>query len=262
MKFIFNTAIFFLILFVFTCPKVFAQSDLGIGVARYIQISEKVEDGDIISVVGNTYKKTSAEYDPQMVGVVNLRPAVSFEYNITENSYPILNVGEIRLKVSNSNGQIKKGDVLTSSTIPGVAMKSSRIGFVLATALEDYPEADTKKVGIIKSEVNIRYSYSGIEIKDSGKVQKTFADVFTLSSIATYESPIKAFKYLMAAILLILSIIFGFFVFGRIASFGVEAMGRNPLARNVIGFSILVNVVITVAIIGGGVFVAYLILVL
>lgn len=263
-----NISIKILILIVFSFSffsfKVTAQTleDLGIGVARYVTIKETVENGDIISIVGNEYKKTSVEYDPQMVGVVNLNPAVSFEYNVVENSYPILDTGELLLKVSTINGPIKKGDVLSSSTNPGVAMKSNKIGFVIGTALQDYTESDKQKVGLIRADVNIHYSYSGIAIKDSGKVQKTFSDVFTLSSIATYESPIKAFKYLMAAILIILSIVFGFFVFGRIASFGVEAMGRNPLAKNVIGLSIIVNVVITVAIIAAGVLVAYLILVL
>ena len=42
----------------------------------------------------------------------------------------------------------------------------------------------------------------------------------------------------------------------------VEALGRNPLAKNVIQINILVNVVITILIILGGLGIAYLILVL
>ena len=63
----------------------------------------------------------------------------------------------------------------------------------------------------------------------------------------------------MAGIVVLLSFVLGIFSFGRVANTGVEALGRNPLAGRMIQLGIVVNALITVAIIGAGMFIAYVI---
>jgi len=46
--------------------------------------------------------------------------------------------GRVPVKVSTENGEIKAGDFLTSSSIPGVAMKATKPGQVVGKALEDF----------------------------------------------------------------------------------------------------------------------------
>jgi hypothetical protein len=46
--------------------------------------------------------------------------------------------GRVPVKVSLENGEIKKGDYLTSSSTPGVAMKALRPGPVVGKALEGF----------------------------------------------------------------------------------------------------------------------------
>lgn len=53
-----------------------------------------------------------------------------------------------------------------------------------------------------------------------------------------------------------------FILFGRIALRGLEALGRNPLARSSILTGILINSSLTVVIIFGGLFLAYIIITL
>ena len=236
-------------------------ADLGVGVAQYLPVSEKVETGDIISIDGGKYKKSVKENDTQMVGVVNLNPAVSIKYNDDSTSVPIIDSGETLIKVITKNGNIKKGDLITTSTKAGVGVKSIKAGFTIGLANSDYKNSNTEEVGTISVQVSPHFSYSGNN-DDTSKVEKSITDIFSLSAVAAYESPTKAFKHVVAALILIAAIIFGFFTFGRIATYGIEAVGRNPLARKTIGLSMVINVGITVVIILSGLTLAYLIMVL
>jgi hypothetical protein len=85
-------------------------------------------------------------------------------------------------------------------------------------------------------------------------------DVFNLSRIATYEEPIKVFKYVVAGTLVVLSFLMSFFLFARTANKGIEALGRNPLASRTIQIGILLNVTIAISIVAAGIFIAVLVL--
>lgn len=240
--------------------QVHAQQ-LGVGIAQYLDVSEKVETGDIISIEGGKYVKSTKEADGQMVGVVNLDPAVSIKYNDDTTSVPIIDSGESLVKVITKNGNIKKGDLITTSGVPGVGFKSTKAGFILGMAKEDYTNSNPDTPKSILVQVKPHFSYSG-NMDDTSKVERSVMDIFSLSAIAAYESPTKAFKHIVAAFILIASAIFGFFTFGRVATYGIEAIGRNPLARKTIGLGMAINVLITIAIILAGLVLAYLIMVL
>ena len=66
-------------------------------------------------------------------------------------------VGVIPTKVCLEGGAIKRGDLLVTSSIPGVAMKADpskvQVGQVLGKALQDY---DATTIGKIKVLVNIK----------------------------------------------------------------------------------------------------------
>ena len=152
------------------------------------------------------------------------------------------------------NGQIKKGDILTSSTIPGVGMRSSKSGFIVGTALDDYKDNNIYNV----KKINVLLSFRPVGVP--GSVRSNLVDVGNLSLLAILEDPLTAFRYLVAAVVIIFSFLLGFYSFGRVAGRGVEALGRNPLAARVIQLGIALNVIITVAIIGTGIVIAILIL--
>ncbi|MBI3486126.1 MerR family DNA-binding transcriptional regulator [Candidatus Daviesbacteria bacterium] len=106
-----------------------------------------LEAGDIVSISStpnytstNEYDKFYVEkspksYDPKILGIVS-----SFYDPKTQNqqTLPIALVGRVPVKVSNENGSIQQGDLLTSSSIPGVAMKAKSPGQVLGKALESF----------------------------------------------------------------------------------------------------------------------------
>lgn len=229
------------------------------GVATYVPISDKdVDDGDLISSSSKGFFLTRKAYDTTIAGVVALTPAVVFEITGGPGSgarrLPLVANGTAGVNVTLINGPIKKGDLLTSSIVPGVAMKASKSGYVLGTALEDFESKDPKVIKKIDVALGIRFLGSKPNVKTS------LFDIFNLSAIATTEEPLVVFKYLIAALVVVLSFVLGFLAFGRVAALGVEALGRNPLAGKLIELGIVINVFITIAIIGSGLVVAFFIL--
>jgi hypothetical protein len=170
-----------------------------------------------------------------------------------QNVSYIVTTGQAIVRVTAEGGDIKKGDLITTSDKPGIGQRADRNGFVLGNALQDYNGQDTGKIM-----VNISPHFSN-----------TVPDFRTnlLTSLrnagnAAFLSPFEALRYLAAALVSILSFVIGFTYFGRVAQKGVEAVGRNPLAGRMIEFSVVLNIVLTAIIILVGLAIAYLILIL
>ena len=62
---------------------------------------------------------------------------------IAANTALVTLVGRVPVKVSLENGSILIGDPLTSSSVPGVAMKATRPGPIIGKALASYTQATT-----------------------------------------------------------------------------------------------------------------------
>jgi hypothetical protein len=243
------------LLLVFFVPGVLAQFETGI--ANYVTIKDKgVRAGHVITqTVDGEYHLAKKAYDPGVKGVVVANPAIFFrtDGNNTQK-YPIFDSGEVKILVNTSNGNIKKGDFLTTSSTPGVAVRADKSGYVLGAALQDYNNNNKSASGLIRASLEVRYLTANADISSS------LLDIFNLSALATYEQPLIVFKYVIAALVTTLSFVFGFFYFGRVASRGVEALGRNPLASRTIQFGIIMNVIITIVIIGTGLLISFFII--
>lgn len=232
------------------------ESGLSIGIANHVPIQgDNIKNGNIISSDESGYALSSIPYDPLVIGVVSTNPAVSLDIEgADENAYPVVSSGNVEVNVSTINGDIKVGDFIASSNIPGVGMKASQAGYILGRALDPYTAASSDQIGQINIALNLHYSYS------TQKTPSNLKDILSLSMLATYESPSAVFKYIVAGVVILLSFILGVVSFGRVANTGVEALGRNPLAGKMIQFGIILNVLITLSIIVAGFGMAFLII--
>ncbi len=231
----------FFILSTIAVPFAFAQ-DIPVGMALTINLGdETVREGDIISATEKGFALSTSLYDKNIKGVVTANPAIDINLSTTGSNYPVISTGKGVVNVSTTNGTIKTGDYITSSTLPGIGIKATKSGHVMGKALEDYTETDPKKIGKIKVELGIQF----VVLKTT---QNSLLNIFQLSTLATYEEPLTVFKYMIAAVVVILSFILGFLSFGRVAANGVEAIGRNPSASKMIQLGVVLNVVITIAI--------------
>lgn len=252
-------SLFLFLFFTLVLPSKIIAQEISLGIANYFQIPDKnVKDGSIVSSSLKGYYLSNVPYDSAMVGVVTTNPAVAINLEESKQAYPVISSGNVQVLVSSINGDIKKDDPITSSQVAGVGMKASKTGFAIGTALDGYSSKNTKAVGKINISMNLHYSFA--KLSDGQGARANLRDIANLSMLATYESPIAVFKYVVAAVVILLSFVLGFLSFGRVARSGIEALGRNPLAGRMIQFGIFLNVLITIAIIISGIAIAYFVL--
>lgn len=226
--------------------------DVSSGVAQSMLVNGETQNGTLVCTRDNTTTPCAYPYDPNMSGVMSIAPAVAFESTEPQQGYvPVVASGKAYVRVSTRDGNITAGDYLTSSDMPGVAVKARKSGYVLGTALQAY---DQHSEGIILASISVRPAVL------STNANNNLVEMIRQGMEAAFMTPLSAMRYVVAGIIVILSVGFGFAHFGRLAKSGVEAVGRNPLASRAIQLSVLFNVVLTVGVIGVGLGIAYLVL--
>lgn len=233
------------------------QLELSTGAATSIVVqNEDVEPGDIIilSEDGN-YFLSSKAYDSRMVGVIVRDPAVAFNDLNLENSVFLISQGETFVNVSTVNGNIKKGDFITSSSVPGIGQKADVSGQVLGIALQSYESESPDQVNDILVQLDIKPNV----VSD---VKVNLIEAWRKGSEAPFLTPLTSLRYILAALVTAGAFVVGFSSFSKASGKGVEALGRNPLAESTIKKGMVFNMILTFFIMLIGLVLAYLILVL
>lgn len=268
LKSTFNSIIFLLI-FTLGLPSVI-RAYVPFSAASAISVIEDTPIGSIVSFENNVYRLSNKAYDAKIVGVVvEQADIIVEEVNAQQGSTLMLDRGEARILVNGETGNISPGDLLTSSSIQGQAMKADKDGIVVAIALEEFLPENPSDTSLIRALVDIRFTTVGdtfsadsIGLSDQGMVsslQRTVSEIIGLGSRGLAgTSPI--FRYTLATIIVAIAFVSGFMLFGRIALRGVEALGRNPLARKTIIVGIVVNSVFTVLLVSFAIILAYVII--
>lgn len=247
----------------FLSPQLFsiiaqAQSQEDFGIARHLTVVSEtpIEDGMVIAQWENQYTISREAYDKTMLGVVNLTPAIEITLDGGEDTTPVITSGTVLVRVNGQAGPIEIGDKITTSDTPGIAMKASKSGFILGIAEEAFAPQTPNEIGMIKANLDIKFSFSE-DSPDSEKISTRLLDLVSISAIAAIEEPKEILRYIIGGMTLLGSVIIGFFSFTRTAQKGIDALGRNPLAKNSISFSIFANIGISFVIIAAGIVGAY-----
>lgn len=228
-----NFLISFLIIFILFSENIFAQ--ILPSIAKNLEIADTdIKIGDIISQSEQGLIKSRVAYDQNMVGVVGESPILVFGKGTT-TTLPVITFGEAKVRVSNQNGEIKKGDFITSSQIPGLGQKATQSGWILGKAMEDLKE----KEGLIVAQIDIKF----VSFPGGGK--PSFREFFwtVYENLGRPENFPTFLKYLFAILLGGGSFFFGFYMIIRTLHKGVEAIGRNPLARRSIQLAMALNLI-------------------
>jgi hypothetical protein len=139
----------------------------GSDLAEIIPAAEKVEEGDVLVIsasASNTVEKNRRPYDTRLIGVVSTRPGLLMGSD-DENKASGVKVaftGRVPVKVCLEGGPINAGDLLTTSSIPGYAMKATRGGPIVGKAL-DFFDGSNGKTGKIIVFVNVGWYGGNIE---------------------------------------------------------------------------------------------------
>jgi len=147
------------------CRRTGAGADL----AEYYRSTEPLGAGDVVAINFNEDKKinkSSQAYDPSSIGIVSSEPGMVLG-NIDgtrqqSDAYPVALAGRVPVKVSLEGGVIKRGDPLTSSSVPGVAMKANSAGPIIGKAMEEFNGYS----GQVMAFVNLSYYNPGVDTGD------------------------------------------------------------------------------------------------
>jgi hypothetical protein len=127
-------------------------------IAELIPCAPEVGPADVVVInpsVDRQAKRCDKESDPKVIGIISADPQLSIgdqkqanQANPGKNFNFIALAGQVPCKVSTKNGPIYPGDLLTTSDIPGHAVKSIRPGTIVAKALEtfDGSKGETGKI--------------------------------------------------------------------------------------------------------------------
>jgi len=121
-------------------------------------------------------KKSTGAPGEKVLGVISANPAVYLggfngaQYK-EEKQVAVGLSGRIPVKVTTEGGNIRIGDPLTTSSIPGVAKKATSGGFVIGKALEDYNNDNPTFIGSIQFFINLTWYDPNLTLTTTGDLQ-------------------------------------------------------------------------------------------
>ncbi len=234
---------------------IFAQVDSS-GIAISIPIEgEDVVAGSAVCSTSDGFDLCEFAYQPSMYGVVVDNPSAAFESD-EEGTRLITTSGTAMVRVSGKQGNIEEGNFITSSDDRGIAQLADKSGFVLGSALQAFSPENPDDIGEILIALDI-HPASGLAGPRSDLLQ-----VLRQGFEYPILEPLASFRYVLAALIVLIAFTVGLVYFGTVSRAGVEAVGRNPRAGKMIQMSVLLHVLVTIVIFLIGLFVSYLILIL
>jgi len=137
-------------------------------VAERINTSEWVEPGNVVEIDPDHpgfFRKARSPYSTRVAGIISTSPGVVLGNNFDasadkwEDNRPVLAIaGRVPVRVTAENGAIQVGDLLVSSSAPGVAMKAldqvACIGATIGKAMG--PLLEEEGTGVIMAQVMLR----------------------------------------------------------------------------------------------------------
>ncbi|MDO8515564.1 MAG: hypothetical protein Q7S14_03625 [bacterium] len=225
------------LLFLIIVPKALAAPAVEIATVQIIADKDAV-DGDIISITDQGLVRSATTADIHLFGIIVDKPLVVFRESPTASGSAVVRNGIVEINVTEDEGPIKKGDYVTSSEKAGKGKKAIRSGYVIGQALADAAAG--------RAAVALRIEYA--EVTTPRSANRLF-EMLGATFFKNVQDPSKfaeVVRYILAALIVILSFLFGFLTFSRSIPKSIEAIGRNPMSKNAILISIGINVFLTI----------------
>jgi hypothetical protein len=129
--------------------------------------------GDVVSNVGTSsvlFNKSQSAYDPTVAGVITTTAGLVAGGGVDHGTTVIALAGRVPVNVTMQNGQIHTGDYITSSDIPGVAMRATQPGRVIGMALEDDAGDPNNPTGISQVMILVNPGWSLGSLTDADDI--------------------------------------------------------------------------------------------
>ena len=221
----------------YTLPPTFAESINDVASIYEIPDNQAV-DGDILAITEKGLVRADKLKDNSIFGVLVDTPLLVYRDQATSGK-PVVRSGIAQVNVTGANGPIKYGDHITSSQIAGKGQKSDSSAVALGIALASFDGTTAENQGKIPVAIKIE----SIATTVGSGVTKLAGDAL-LEILRDPKKLTEVLRYIAAGLILLLSFTFAFLTFSPSVAKGVEALGRNPLAKNAIQLSIVLNIIL------------------
>ncbi len=212
-----------------------SQEEIFSQTAHQYKLSEEVQVGDLIVENEGQLVRAAQRYDKNLFGVVVEKAIITFG-KPEDDSYPLVTSGPALVRVNADYEEIEKGDYITSSENEGIGQKATASGFVIGRALESIAEGED----LIKVMVNPHEAT--IDAEENWEEITLWEAVGRIFTVIERDVP-EVLRYVLAIILVIGSLTFGFKSFVKALREGVAGISRNPLAKGSIRFAMILNLV-------------------
>ena len=138
-------------------------------IAEMYSSTQNLEAGEIVMVSGGDFvERSTKENVNKTIGIVSTDPGVILGFGPDATStigYPIALAGRVPVKINLEGGEIRKGDRITLSSIPGIGTRATTSGVTIGIALEDFSNLENcgienckLKIGTVLVFVNLGWS--------------------------------------------------------------------------------------------------------
>lgn len=236
----------------YNLPPTHAQQPQGIEITSTYQVADaEALEGDILSATEKGLVRSNIGFDNKMFGIITSQPLLV--YRTETPGQPVIRSGITEVNVTTLNGSIKFGDYITSSQIAGKGQKASESGYVVGIALSSFDGANAPQVqgprgNVASGKISIAVRIEYAELTNPRFAGRLFGFLGTtlLENVSDPKQAGAAVRVIAAGIILLLSFSFAFLVFARSIPKSIEAIGRNPLAKSTIQFSMVINIILLI----------------
>ena len=226
--------------------------------SQYNVFDPEAVDGDLLISSEQGLVRASRSFDSKLFGVLQNKALLIYRQTDSSNQ-PVIRSGIAYVNVTTLNGPIKYGDYITSSEITGKGQKATESGYALGVAMTSFDDSSGNQIdgptgplslGQIPVAIKIEYA----DITAPRFLDRLFGFIGTsiLENIRDPKKLGEIIRFIVAGLIILLSFTLGFLTFSRSIIKSIEAVGRNPLAKNTIQMTMILNIILLIitAIIG------------
>jgi len=240
-----------------TLTSTYAQEEGSFTIATTYEVLEEAQGGDVVSFSQDEEGLVLSRkaYDKRIFAVIAKDPQIV--YRTAGGGYPMVRDGVAKVNATTINGEIAAGDYITSSPVPGKAQKATNSsGHILGIAVSSLKEDDGEEIDhegqtVYSGQIRVALAIGPVSpalflLKSSGGAVGAL-DQIGNTLMQTFQEPgsgLLIMRYLLAGLVVLLATTVSFRNFGRNITQGMEALGRNPLARREIEVMIIFNIIL------------------
>ncbi|MFO0862814.1 MAG: hypothetical protein U0516_03770 [Candidatus Saccharibacteria bacterium] len=133
--------------------RIYSIRGSGADLAEIYGSKEQLKPGEVVCTdptMRAGVKRCDSANDPTAIGVITTNPSLVIGSVEDPGAHPapVVLSGRAPVLVSAENGSIKQGDLLTPSSVPGVAMKATKASHIIGQAMGPFDDAGSGQTGM------------------------------------------------------------------------------------------------------------------